>query len=464
MSEKSGSVSSDSSCYDKTLGEEFAGEILKGTYLLIDKIGVGTYSAVWLAVCITDLKLYAIKIQHINSYYDGEKEAKLLSKIGNKCENLPKMIEYFELKNPIKKDYFNLCIVMDLCIGSVYQFMRKHLDGLENGYSVKVTNKIVKDVLNGLKTLNNLGYIHTDIKPENVLIKGLNPIFQDFQNLIKESDTLKNLNNQILEIRQKYNIDKLPKKTKIYVAKYDKFKKERNDLLKNVTKILINEFKKICNSYIDNNEIESESDVLSPNYYTKTFNYKYDCDLENMTYILSDFGTIKQKSAYNDSEIQTRYYRAPEVILGCKWNENVDIWSIGCLYFELIFNEVLFDPEKDENYSTDTHHLYWIMQLVNTNMMNYKSGKFFNNYFNKSNDGCSLKVRCPIEYLDLYEVMDDIKKLNDYDRKFVKEIILYILQDKQNRPTAEDIIYRINEYKLHLIDNDNSNDSNIFLV
>jgi len=445
MSEKS--ESSDSSCYDKTLGEEFAGKVLKGTYLLIDKIGVGTYSAVWLAVCITDLKLYAIKVQHVDSYYDGEKEAKFLSKITNKCENLPKMIEYFELKNPIKKDYYNLCIVMELCIGSVYQFMRKHLDGLENGYPISVANKIVKDTLNGLKILNNQGYIHTDIKPENILIKGLNPIFKDFQELITKSELLKNINDQILEIRKKYNIDKLPKKTKIYVAKSDKFKKERNNLLRTVTKILITEFKKICNSYSDDQE--EDSDILNANYYTKVFNYKYDYDLENMTYILSDFGTIKQKSKCNECEIQTRYYRAPEVILGCRWNENVDIWSVGCLYFELIFNELLFDPEKDENYDTDTHHLYWIIQLIKLNMINYKSGKRYNKFFNSTENSCSLKVKSSIEYLDISEVMDDFKKLDDYNRMFIKEFVLYVLQDQKNRPSIDNIIDRLNTYDLN---------------
>lgn len=40
--------------------------------------------------------------------------------------------------------------------------------------------------------------------------------------------------------------------------------------------------------------------------------------------------------------VVTRYYRAPEVILGCGYQENVDVWSIGCIFAELIRGKVLF--------------------------------------------------------------------------------------------------------------------------
>lgn len=40
--------------------------------------------------------------------------------------------------------------------------------------------------------------------------------------------------------------------------------------------------------------------------------------------------------------VVTRYYRAPEVILGMGYKENVDVWSIGCIFGELIRGRVLF--------------------------------------------------------------------------------------------------------------------------
>ncbi len=40
--------------------------------------------------------------------------------------------------------------------------------------------------------------------------------------------------------------------------------------------------------------------------------------------------------------VVTRYYRAPEVILGLQYTEKVDIWSIGCIVAELVNRRVLF--------------------------------------------------------------------------------------------------------------------------
>ncbi|XP_076994316.1 mitogen-activated protein kinase 9 isoform X4 [Tamandua tetradactyla] len=40
--------------------------------------------------------------------------------------------------------------------------------------------------------------------------------------------------------------------------------------------------------------------------------------------------------------VVTRYYRAPEVILGMGYKENVDIWSVGCIMGELVKGSVIF--------------------------------------------------------------------------------------------------------------------------
>ena len=40
--------------------------------------------------------------------------------------------------------------------------------------------------------------------------------------------------------------------------------------------------------------------------------------------------------------VVTRYYRAPEVILGMGYSENVDCWSVGCIFGEMIQGQVMF--------------------------------------------------------------------------------------------------------------------------
>ncbi|EPS72763.1 hypothetical protein M569_01993, partial [Genlisea aurea] len=43
--------------------------------------------------------------------------------------------------------------------------------------------------------------------------------------------------------------------------------------------------------------------------------------------------------------IQSRSYRAPEVMLGLPYNQKIDLWSIGCIIAELYSGEVLFPNE-----------------------------------------------------------------------------------------------------------------------
>ena len=42
-------------------------------------------------------------------------------------------------------------------------------------------------------------------------------------------------------------------------------------------------------------------------------------------------------------------YRAPEVTLGKQYDFSVDMWSLGCVVFELITGRPLF-PAVDENH------------------------------------------------------------------------------------------------------------------
>lgn len=46
--------------------------------------------------------------------------------------------------------------------------------------------------------------------------------------------------------------------------------------------------------------------------------------------------------------IQSRYYRAPEVILGLKYGVAIDIWSYGCLLCELITGKALFESRNED--------------------------------------------------------------------------------------------------------------------
>ena len=44
--------------------------------------------------------------------------------------------------------------------------------------------------------------------------------------------------------------------------------------------------------------------------------------------------------------IQSRYYRAPEVLYGINYGKEIDIWSYACILYELFLKEPLF-PGKN---------------------------------------------------------------------------------------------------------------------
>ena len=50
---------------------------------------------------------------------------------------------------------------------------------------------------------------------------------------------------------------------------------------------------------------------------------------------LIDFGSATFDWEHHSSVVSTRHYRPPEVILELGWSQPCDVWSIGCIVFEL---------------------------------------------------------------------------------------------------------------------------------
>jgi len=106
----------------------------------------------------------------------------------------------------------------------------------------------------------------------------------------------------------------------------------------------------------DNNFLNKEDTILQKNSVTSNqLNIKLSDELieimnyfENPIIKLTDFGLIEKYGSKNHT-IQTRYYRAPEIVLGLEYDYTCDIWSLGCSIYELLFGKVILDVEKDTN-------------------------------------------------------------------------------------------------------------------
>mmetsp|Transcript_19359 Transcript_19359/g.46461 ORF Transcript_19359/g.46461 Transcript_19359/m.46461 type:complete len:837 (-) Transcript_19359:58-2568(-) len=81
------------------------------------------------------------------------------------------------------------------------------------------------------------------------------------------------------------------------------------------------------------------------------------CDIKPENILLSsysralvkviDFGSSSFATDRQSSYIQSRSYRAPEVILGLPYDGKIDMWSLGCVVAELYTNEVTFQNDSE---------------------------------------------------------------------------------------------------------------------
>ncbi|KDQ25192.1 hypothetical protein PLEOSDRAFT_1015341, partial [Pleurotus ostreatus PC15] len=82
------------------------------------------------------------------------------------------------------------------------------------------------------------------------------------------------------------------------------------------------------------------------------------------TYVLADFGCALPSKRHAHCNITPVLLRAPEVLLGGEWDTPADIWSFGCLAYELITNEVLFQYRTYDDFGlTETENLLYQMMF-----------------------------------------------------------------------------------------------------
>lgn len=89
-----------------------------------------------------------------------------------------------------------------------------------------------------------------------------------------------------------------------------------------------------------------------------------DVDQLDFTVKIGDLGSCITDSELSEPHtLQTRYYRSPEVICKKPRNATCDIWSIGCMTYELLTGKLLFDPTKTRK-SRDRHHMEDIQTIL----------------------------------------------------------------------------------------------------
>jgi len=279
---------------------DWMGHIINDKYLVLNKLGKGSYCSVWNIYDIDTRNIYALKIYNIEDTDDGKNEKIILDHV--KSFNIPNIILYnktfeYEYDN---ETYF--MIIMDQCGYSLNEIRKLFRDIIKIDKKINLNyilfvNKIKNNIINILEQLHSKGYAHTDIKPENILLD-------------------------------------LPRLESIII--YERIKTEHNKFKKIKNKKILEELSKTCKDIIDGIIEIDEKNIID---YLSSFNFNIK---------LCDFGTCLK---FNDNTIykkHTSYYKSPNIILKYPLDKTYDYWSLACTLYELITGEVLFNP-FDEN-------------------------------------------------------------------------------------------------------------------
>ena len=110
---------------------------------------------------------------------------------------------------------------------------------------------------------------------------------------------------------------------------------------------------------------------------------------------LADFGTSCFEGRNVFTYIQSRYYRAPEIILGLGYTSAIDMWSLGCILAELHAGFPIFSGENEID------QLYCIMEFCGLPsremiMSSSKAKMYFDENFRLKNvKTCRAGIRKP---------------------------------------------------------------------
>jgi serine/threonine-protein kinase SRPK3 len=371
-----GSISSDDI---DSLEEEYLGYIIDDQYIIIKYIGKGTFSRVWLVFDLINETFIIFKIYLDDDRDEFETELKTLDVI--KSSNMKYNLNY---KGHLIHEFNFVNSEPELCYILIMPYLGLSLcDILDNveQLSLLETKYVIKNILNSLRELHQYKYVHTDLKTDNILTDIYLDENTEYIEWFKTLDipthykTIFKLNSPCDEDMIKLDKNKRKKlKRKIKVRSIKTIssyvKKKLNNYESNILNINDIDF----NIYNDNSDDGGE--LTNPIDYINDFDldkinlnevgkqqtieeklrdkeledndddYDDEYDIINTRFTLIDYSNAMHiDDIEDDDELQIRAYRSPENILGIKYSYYSELWAVGCILWDVLTGDYIFEPE-----------------------------------------------------------------------------------------------------------------------
>ncbi|XP_078182712.1 uncharacterized protein LOC144576268 isoform X2 [Carex rostrata] len=372
-----------------------------GRYIAQRKLGWGNFSTVWLAYDTKFQRFVALKIQKSAAEFAQAAlhEIEFLSELTKQdpenCKCIVHLLDHFRHAGPNGQ---HVCLVFEYLGDSLLRLVRYNR---YKGIGLNRVRQICRDMLVGLDYLHrDLGIIHTDLKLENILListidPSKDPVRAGFVPILEKPEGNPNGSIGGVSILEK----KLKERAKRAMSRISK----------------------------------QRPSMAASN--ASSFRKERNLDGINLRCKIVDFGNACWAHKQFAEIIQTRQYRAPEVVIGLGYSFPADMWSFACIAYELATGDMLFTPKEGNGFSEDEDHLALMMELLGKMPKKIAiAGLRSKDYFDRHGD---LKRIRRLKYWPLDKILTEKYKFKKTDAQEFSDFLCTLLDfDPLKRPTA----------------------------